>query len=76
MSLHQMPKLGYRAKDAAVYLGLSETKFHNMVKDGRLPKPRRIDGCVVWRADELVSAFNRLTDGEGPSNLDRKLGLA
>lgn len=76
MTLHQMPKIGYRAKDAAEYLGISVTKFHALVKDGRIPPARKIDGCAIWRADELYQAFTDLLGAKGnPSKLDQQLGL-
>lgn len=55
------PKLGYRRTEAAAFIGISPSKFDYMVKDGRLPEPHRIDGMVIWRADELIAAFDRLT---------------
>lgn len=54
-------KLGYRREDAAAFIGVSVTKFTSMVKEGRMPQPCRLDGCVIWRADDLIEAFNRLT---------------
>lgn len=55
------PKLGYRRTEAAAFIGVSPSKFDLMVKDGRLPEPHRIDAMVIWRADELIAAFDRLT---------------
>lgn len=36
----------------ARYIGVGATKFDQLVADGRMRKPKRIDGCVVW--DQLV----------------------
>ena len=36
------------------------TKFDLMVEDGRMPKPRRIDGRKVWDRRQLEEAFAEL----------------
>ena len=46
-----------RAPDAAHYIGLSKSKFLELVSAGRLPSPIRIDGCRVWDRYELDDAF-------------------
>jgi predicted DNA-binding transcriptional regulator AlpA len=51
---------------AAAYVGISASKFDEMVKDGRMPKPKRIDGRVVWDRVALDSAFEDL-----PNEVDR-----
>ena len=46
--------------EAARYIGVGTTKFDQMVKDGRMPKPKRIDGRTVWDRIKLDDAFTRL----------------
>lgn len=53
---------GLRREAAADWIGLSSSKFDEMVKDGRMPKPKRIDGCVVWDRFRLDAAFEALPD--------------
>lgn len=54
---------------AAEYVGTSPTKFDELVRDGRMPRPKRIDGRVVWDVRELDAAVDDLpTDGEPASN--------
>lgn len=36
-----------------------------MVKDGRMPKPKTIDGRVVWDLIKLDRAFEVLPDQDG-----------
>jgi hypothetical protein len=48
---------------AAEYIGVSPTKFDEMIKDGRMPKPKRIDARVVWDQLTLDLAFAALPDG-------------
>ena len=45
---------------AAAYVGVSATKFDQLVKDGRMPGPARLDGRVVWDRLALDRALDRL----------------
>lgn len=57
---------GLRLEDAAAWVGVGRTKFLELVDDGRMPAPRRIDGARVWDVRELDVAFDDLPrDGEG-----------
>ena len=56
---------GLRRDAAASYVGVSPTKFDELVKDRRMPKPFHIDGCVLWDIRKLDAAFDALRDGEG-----------
>lgn len=51
---------GLSRDDAARYVGIGTTKFDEMVTDGRMPKPRRIDGRKVWDVRELDLSFDAL----------------
>jgi predicted DNA-binding transcriptional regulator AlpA len=51
---------GFRRPEAAAYVGLGETKFDELVKDGRMPRPKRIDGRVVFDRRALDAAFDAL----------------
>jgi len=54
---------------AAEYIDVSPTKFDEMVRDGRMPRPKRIDGRTVWDRKQLDIAFEALpTDSDGNSN--------
>ena len=46
--------------ESAIYIGVSPSKFDEMVFDGRMPAPRTIDGRVVWDLFELDDAFSAL----------------
>jgi predicted DNA-binding transcriptional regulator AlpA len=61
------PRRGLRRDEAALYVGVSGRKFDQMVADGRMPKPKRIDGCVVWDLRALDTAFDAL-DSLGEAN--------
>jgi hypothetical protein len=53
---------------AAEYIGVGVTKFDSMVDDGRMPKPKRIDGRNVWDRIKLDEAFSALDDEAGSKN--------
>lgn len=55
-----LPKRGFSRIEAASYIGISSTKFDQLVSDGRLPKAKQIDGRKVWDIRELDPAFDEL----------------
>ena len=62
---------GLSRAQAAEYIGIGSTKFDEMVADGRMPKPKRIDGRTVWDRVKLDEAFAALDDGARASEWDR-----
>lgn len=58
---------GLSREQAAAYVGVSRTKFDEMVRDGRMPKPKRVDGRVIWDRLRLDEAFAALP-GDGEAN--------
>ena len=68
---HLPPSLaprGLSRVQAAEYIGVGVTKFDEMVSDGRMPRPKRIDGRTVWDRIKLDAAFAALDDGAGSTN--------
>jgi len=61
----QSPRRGLSRAESAIYVGVSVTLFDEMVKDGRMPKPKRINGRVVWDIWALDEAFSELPDEHG-----------
>jgi predicted DNA-binding transcriptional regulator AlpA len=55
---------GLSREQAANYIGIGPTKFDKMVKDGRMPRPKRVDGRVVWDLRKLDAAFDALEDDD------------
>jgi predicted DNA-binding transcriptional regulator AlpA len=43
-----LPPRGLSRVQAAAYIGVSPSLFDAMVKDGRMPKPTRINTRAVW----------------------------
>ncbi|MEM5521512.1 hypothetical protein SAMN04488040_2806 [Sulfitobacter marinus] len=60
---HAVPtptKRGLSREESAGYIGVSTSKFDQMVLDGRMPPARRIDGRRIWDIRQLDSYFDRL----------------
>jgi predicted DNA-binding transcriptional regulator AlpA len=68
------PPRGMSRDEAARYIGVGATKFDEMVSDGRMPRPKRIDGRVVWDRLKLDAAFTDLPDDTRANPLDRMFG--
>ncbi len=62
------PPRGLRLQDAARYVGIGQSKFLLLVDDGRMPKPKRIDGCVVWDRQALDNSFDAIAGDEDQAN--------
>jgi predicted DNA-binding transcriptional regulator AlpA len=58
--------IGLDRQQAAAYVGVGATTFDGMVRDGRMPKPKRVGeaGCV-WSVETLDKAFHELPDIDG-----------
>lgn len=65
-----LPPLGLGREVAAQMLGISAVKFDELVKDGRMPKPKRIDARRVWDRREIELAFSALPAEAGPNEWD------
>lgn len=59
---------GMRRETAAWYVGLSPSKFDELVADGRMPKGNPVDGCVVWDRFRLDEAFTELISAKVPDS--------
>ena len=59
--------IGLNRVESAAYVGVSPTKFDEMVADGRMPRAKRIDGRVVWDREDLRLAFKALPE-DGDEN--------
>jgi hypothetical protein len=61
---------GLNREDAARYVCVSPRKFDELVGDGRMPKPRRVDGRTIWDRVSLDVYFDAL-----PTEKDTLQGL-
>jgi predicted DNA-binding transcriptional regulator AlpA len=44
----------------AALIGVSAAFFDRLVKDGRMPQPREVDGRVLWDSEEVRSAWRAI----------------
>jgi hypothetical protein len=51
-----------------MYIGISATKFDELVADGRMPAPVKIDGRKVWDVRALDLAFDVLVSESSSAN--------
>jgi excisionase family DNA binding protein len=58
--LRPVPRRGLSRDEAAMYIGVSAGKFDQLVADGRMPAPLKIDGRRVWDIRSLDMAFDEL----------------
>lgn len=58
-----LPPRGLSRVESAAYVGVSASLFDLMVKDGRMPRPKRINARTVWDRLRLDAAFAALPDG-------------
>ena len=66
MTLHSdtiaYPPRGMSRDEAARYIGVGTTKFDEMVADRRMPRPKRVDGRVIWDRLKIEAAFTDLPE--------------
>lgn len=55
---------GLSRVEAAAYVGVSPSLFDLLVRDGRMPRPKRLNSRTVWDRKKLDHAFELIPDGE------------
>ena len=55
---------GLSRSEAAGYIGVSPSIFDQMVKDGRMPSPKRINARTIWDIRQVDDAFEALPTDE------------
>jgi predicted DNA-binding transcriptional regulator AlpA len=61
------PRRGLSREEAAMYVGISPSKFDEMVRDGRMPGAVRIDARKVWDVRSVDLAFDSLPRDNSPT---------
>ncbi|MCP1200097.1 AlpA family transcriptional regulator [Notoacmeibacter sp. MSK16QG-6] len=64
------PPRGLSRLEAARWVGVSATKFDEMVSDGEMPRPKKLGGRVVWDRYALDAAFSDLQDKPAANPID------
>jgi len=54
---------GLNRAQAAAYIGVSPSLFDEMITDGRMPAPKRMNSRTVWDRLALDRAFDKLPGG-------------
>lgn len=57
-----VPRFALRRNEAAASLAISPSLFDNWVKLGRMPIGRKIDGVVLWDAEEIRVSWQALAE--------------
>lgn len=65
-----LPPRGLNREQAAAYIGVSTSLFDEMVKDGRMPSPKRPNARTVWDRLKLDRFFDRLPGDEADQDED------
>jgi predicted DNA-binding transcriptional regulator AlpA len=55
-----VPRRGLSRTEAAMYIGISASKFDELVADGTMPKPVKLGSRKVWDIRDLDLAFDAL----------------
>jgi hypothetical protein len=63
-----LPPRGLRREAAASYIGVSPSKFDELVSGGLMPKPKRINRRTIWDRFRLDEAFEALPSDETDAN--------
>lgn len=61
------PRRGLSRTEAAMYIGVSASKFDQLIMSNKMPGPRLLDSRKIWDVRELDLAFDALpgeNDGE------------
>lgn len=53
-----IPRRGLSREEAAIYLGVSPSKFDELRKDGRVGPAKLIDSRKIWDVRDLDEAFD------------------
>jgi predicted DNA-binding transcriptional regulator AlpA len=69
--MRPVPRRGLSRDESAMYIGISAGKFDELVADGRMPTPVKIDGRKVWDLRALDLAFDTLvSESSSPNSWD------
>lgn len=66
---NSLPPRGLSRELASRYIGISVSKFDQLVGEGRMPAAKRIDNRKLWDRDALDNAFWALPE-DGPDPQD------
>ena len=59
-----LPPRGINREGAAAYIGVSPSRFDDLVRDGRMPGPKIVDRRRIWDVRALDLAFSALPEDD------------
>jgi predicted DNA-binding transcriptional regulator AlpA len=62
-----LPRFALRHDEVAASVAVSPTLFDKWVREGRMPKGRKIGGVVLWDTQEVYDHWIALRDGDTES---------
>lgn len=63
-----LPRRGVSQIEGAMYIGVSSSKFLQLVADGRMPRSAKVDGRKIWDLRAIDAAFDELLYGSETSD--------
>ncbi len=64
------PPRGLNREKSALYVGVGTSLYDEMVEDGRMPKPKRVNSRNIWDRLELDEAFSALPSDDDTNPWD------
>lgn len=65
-----LPPRGLSRTEAAAYIGVSPSMFDLMVRDGRMPKPKKVNSRTIWDIRRVDKFFDELPSEDEPDPYD------
>jgi predicted DNA-binding transcriptional regulator AlpA len=62
-----LPRYALRRDEAAASVAISPTLFDEWIRQGKMPKGRKIGGVVLWDAQEVYEFWCNLRDADEPA---------
>jgi predicted DNA-binding transcriptional regulator AlpA len=62
-----LPRFALRRDEAAASVAISPTLFDEWIKQGKMPKGRKIGGVVLWDTQEIRECWHKLIDEDSVS---------
>ena len=69
-----LPPEGISREQAAEFIGVSPNYFDQLVKDGRMPQPRRAGSRRIWSVAELRYYFHSLPNNGNMDGSESDVG--
>ncbi len=65
---NSLPPRGLNRVQAAEYVGVGTTLFDELVREGRMPKPFKVNSRTLWDRHKLDAAIDVLSDQDDDPN--------